>query len=150
MAGLCVAGLALDGVSDKAEGYLHTFREFGVHEHFKAYQWVDGAATGATYTLYYTFVDRSTICAAWWSATDHNPTDCIRAEQGNWLDGIVRFYLWYLRPGFAFTDINDQFRGNWESHVEFCQGLDIASYVTRNGHGRSWSRRWLKRFSCTC
>ena len=146
LAGLCVAGLALDGVSPKAEGYLKTFREFGVGEYFKAYQWVDGAATGATYTLNYTYVDLPSICAAWWSATDRNPADWIRTQQGDWLDGIVRFYLWYMRPGFAFTDINDQFRGNWQSHDEFCQGLDIASYVTRNGHGRPWSRRWLGRF----
>ena len=55
LAGLCVAGLALNGESDRAEGYLQTFREFGVHEYFKAYQWVDGAATGATYTMHYTY-----------------------------------------------------------------------------------------------
>ena len=146
LAGLCVAGLALHGASDRAESYLKTFREFGVHEYFQAYQWVDGAATGATYTLYYTYLDLPSICAAWWSATDRNPADWIRAEQGDWLDGIVRFYLWYMRPGFAFTDINDQFRGNWESHDQFCQGLDIASYVTRNGYGRAWSQRWLGRF----
>ncbi len=143
LAGLCISGLALSGVSERAEGYLRTFREFGVHEYFQAYQWVDGAATGATYTLNYTYVDLPSICAAWWSATDHNPARWIRSEQGDWLDGIIRFYLWYMRPGFAFTDINDQFRGNWESHDEFCQGLDIASYVTRNGHGRAWSQRWL-------
>ena len=146
LAGLCVAGLALDGVSHKAEGYLQTFRELGVNEYFKAYQWVGGAATGATYTLYYTYVDLPSICAAWWSATDRNPADWIRAEQGDWLDGIVRFYLWYMRPGFAFTHINDQYRGNWQSHDQFCQGLDVASYVTRNGYGRTWSRRWAGRF----
>ncbi len=146
LAGLCVSGLALSGVSERAEDYLATFREFGVREYFQAYQWVDGAATGATYTLNYTYVDLPSICAAWWSATDHNPTAWIRSEQGDWLDGIVSFYLWYMRPGFAFTDINDQFRGNWESHDEFCQGLDIASYVTRNGYGREWSQRWLGRF----
>jgi hypothetical protein len=146
LAGLCVAGLALDGVSNQAEGYLQTFREFGVNEYFKAYQWVDGAATGATYTLFYTYVDLPSICAAWWSATDRNPADWIRTQQGDWLGGLVRFYLWYMRPGFAFTDINDQFRGNWQSHDEFCQGLDIASYVTRNGYGRTWSRRWAGRF----
>jgi hypothetical protein len=146
LSGLCVAGLALSGVSDRAEGYLQTFREFGVEEYFRAYQWVDGAATGATYTLSYTYTALPTICAAWWSATDHNPADWIRAEQDDWLDGIIRFYLWYLRPGFAFTDINDQFRGNWQSHDAFCQGLDISSYVTRNGHGRAWSKRWFGRF----
>jgi len=146
LAGLCVAGLALQGVSSKAEGYLQTFREFGVDEYFKAYEWVDGAATGATYTLYYTYVDLPSLCAAWWSATDRNPADWIRTQQGDWLDGIVRFYLWYMRPGFAFTEINDQFRGNWQTHDQFCQGLDIASYVTRNGYGRAWSRRWACRF----
>ncbi len=146
LAGLCVSGLALHGVSDKADGYLQTFREFGVHEYFQAYQWLDGAATGATYTLNYTYVALPSICAAWWSATGHNPAAWIQAEQGDWLDGIVRFYLWYMRPGFAFTDINDQFRGNWDSHDEFCQGLDIASYVTRNGCGRAWSQRWRGRF----
>jgi len=146
LAGLCVAGLALDGVSDKAESYRQTFREFGPGEFFKAYQWVDGAATGATYTLYYTYVDLPSICAAWWSATDRNPADWIRTQQGDWLDGIVRFYLWYMRPGFAFTHINDQYRGNWQSHDQFCQGLDVASYVTRNGYGRAWSRRWTGRF----
>jgi hypothetical protein len=146
LAGLCVAGLALNGVSDKAEGYLATFREFGVREYFQAYQWGDGAATGATYTLFYTYVDLPAICAAWWSATDRNPADWIRTEQGDWLGGIVRFYLWYLRPGFAFTDINDQFRGNWDTHDQFCQGLDIASYVTRDGYGRAFSQRWLGRF----
>lgn len=146
LAGLCVAGLALEGVSNKAKGYLQTFREFGVKEYFKAYQWVDGGATGATYTLYYTYVDLPSICAAWWSATDRNPADWIRTEQGDWLDGIVRFYLWCMRPGFAFTDINDQYRGNWQSHDQFCQGLDVASYVTRNGYGRAWSRRWAGRF----
>lgn len=145
LAGVCVAGLALDGVSNKAEGYLQTFREFGVGEYFKAYRWVDGAATGATYTLYYTYVDLPSICAAWWSATDRNPADWIQTEQGDWLDGIVRFYLWYMRPGFAFTDINDQYRGNWQTHDQFCQGLDVASYVTRNGYGRTWSRRWAGR-----
>ena len=146
LAGLCIAGLALDGVSEKAEGYLETFREYGVDEYFRAYQWVDGAATGATYTLHYTYTALPSICAAWWSATDHNPADWIRAEQGDWLNGIVDFYLWYMRPGFAFTDINDQFRDNWQSHDEYCQGLDIASYVTGNGYGRSWSRRWFGRF----
>ena len=146
LAGLCIAGLALNGESDKAEGYLQTFREFGVHEYFKAYQWVDGAATGATYTMHYTYVDLPSICAAWWSATDHNPADWIQSEQGDWLGGIVEFYLWYMRPGFAFTDINDQFRDSWDSHDEYCQGLDIASYVTRNGYGRAWSQRWLGRF----
>jgi len=30
LAGLCVAGLALDGVSNKAEGYQQTFRQFGM------------------------------------------------------------------------------------------------------------------------
>ncbi|MCH5373606.1 MAG: hypothetical protein JJ992_06485, partial [Planctomycetes bacterium] len=73
LAGLCVAGLALHGVSEKAETYLRTFREFGVDEYFKAYQWVDGAATGATYSLYYTYVDLPSICAAWWSATGQSP-----------------------------------------------------------------------------
>jgi hypothetical protein len=145
LAGLCVAGLALSGASDRAEGYLRTFRQFG-DEYFQAYGWVDGAATGATYTLYYTYTALPTICAAWWSATDRNPADWIRVEQGDWLDGITRFYLWYMRPGFAFTDINDQFRGNWQSHDQYCQGLDIATYVTRNGHGRAWSQRWLGRF----
>jgi hypothetical protein len=67
-------------------------------------------------------------------------------RQGNWLNEIVRFYLWYMRPGFAFTRINDQFRGDWQSQDEYCQGLDIASYVTRNGYGRAWSERWFGRF----
>jgi len=146
LAGLAVAGLALHGVSPKADSYLQVFREFGVHEYFKAYDWVDGAATGATYTMNYTYVDLPSICAAWWSATDRNPSDWIRHQQGGWLDDLVRFYLWYMRPGFAFTDINDQFRGDWDTHDEFCQGLDIASYVTRNGYGRAWSQRWLARF----
>ncbi|HAK94067.1 MAG TPA: hypothetical protein DCM87_03425 [Planctomycetes bacterium] len=146
LAGLAVAGLSLHGVSPKAEEYLRAFREFGVHEYFKAYEWVDGAATGATYTMFYTYWDLPSICAAWWSATGRNPADWIRAEQGDWLNDIVRFYLWYMRPGFAFTHINDQFRGDWDSHDEFCQGLDIASYVARNGFGRAWSARWLGRF----
>ena len=146
LAGMCVAGLALSGVSDKADGYLRSFRKFGVNEYFKAYQWVDGAATGATYTFHYTYTALPSICAAWWSATDRNPAEWIRTEQGDWLGDIVRFYLWYMRPGFAFTHINDQFRGDWQSHDEFCQGLDIASYVTRDGHGRSWSDRWFGRF----
>jgi hypothetical protein len=146
LAGLCVAGLALHGESEKAEYYLATFREFGVDEYFKAYEWVDGAATGATYTMYYTYTALPSICAAWWSATDRNPTDWIKAEQGDWLNDMVRFYLWYMRPGFAFTDINDQFRGDWQSHDQFCQGLDIAAYLTRDGYGRAWSQRWYGRF----
>jgi hypothetical protein len=146
LAGVVVSGIALHGVSDKADGYLDVFRRFGVGEYFKAYQWVAGAATGATYTLDYTFVYLSQICAAWWSATGDNPAQWIRAEQDGWLDGIVRFYLWYMRPGFAFTDINDQYRDVWRSHDQFCQGLDIASYVTRSGHGRAWSQRWIGRF----
>ena len=133
-------------MSQKADTYLELFRSWGVHEYFKAYDWVDGAATGATYTLNYTYVDLPQICAAWWSATDRNPTDWIRAEQGDWLNDIVRFYLWYMRPSFVFTDINDQFRDNWSTHDSFCQGLDIATYVTRNGYGRAWSQRWLARF----
>ena len=146
LAGVVVAGIALHGVSDKADGYLDVFRRFGVGEYFHAYQWVEGAATGATYTLDYTFVYLSQICAAWWSATGSNPAQWIRAEQDGWLDGIVRFYLWYMRPGFAFTDINDQYRDVWRSHDQFCQGLDIASYVTRSGRGRGWSQRWMGRF----
>ncbi len=146
LAGLCIAGLALDGVSARAEGYLQTFREFGVEDYFKAYQWVDGAATGSTYTMHYTYVDLPSVCAAWWSATSRNPADWIQSEQGGWLEGIVEFYLWSMRPGFAFPDINDQFRDNWKSDDEYCQGLDIASYVTRNGYGRSWSQRWRARF----
>jgi hypothetical protein len=146
LAGVTVAGIALHGVSDKAEVYLKLFRRWGVNEYFKAYQWVDGAATGATYTFSYTYVDLPSICAAWWSATGKNPADWILANEGDWLGGMVRFYLWYMRPGFAFTDINDQFRDIWSTHDEFCQGLDIASYVTRSGYGRAWSQRWLARF----
>jgi hypothetical protein len=146
LAGLAVAGIALWGVSDRAEGYLKLFRQWGVEDYFRAYQWVDGAATGATYTLFYTYVDLPQIAAAWWSATGENPQAWIRQNQGDWLDGIVRFYLWSMRPGFAFTDINDQSRDIWSTHDQFCQGLDIASYVTRNGYGRAWSRRWLGRF----
>lgn len=146
VAGLAVAGLALHGVSPKATNYLDVFRQYGVQEFFRAYDWVDGAATGATYTMNYTYVDLPSLCAAWWSATGRNPNAWIREQQGDWLDDIVRFYLWYMRPGFAFTDINDQFRGNWDTHDEFCQGLDIASHVTRNGFGRAWSQRWLARF----
>ncbi len=146
LAGVAVAGIALKGVSGKAEGYLKLFREWGVNDYFKTYQWVDGAATGATYTLYYTYVDLSQVAAAWWSATGKNPQPWLRANQGDWLDGIVRFYLWSMRPGFAFPDINDQSRDTWSTHDQFCQGLDIAAYVTRNGHGRAWSQRWLGRF----
>jgi len=146
LSGLAISGIALHGVSDKADGYLDVFRQFGVNEYFKAYQWVEGAATGGTYTLDYTFVDLPQICAAWWSATGNNPVPWIRAKQDGWLDGIVRFYLWYMRPGFAFTDINDQYRNIWSSHDQFCQGLDIASYVTRSASGRAWSQRWIGRF----
>lgn len=146
LAGMSVAGLALHGVSDKAEGYLDLFRSWGVNDYFQAYQWVDGAATGATYTFFYTYVDLSQLCAAWWSATGRNPNAWLGENQGDWLDGIVRSYLWYMRPGFAFTDINDQARDLWSTQDQFCQGLDIASYVTRNGYGRTWSQRWLGRF----
>jgi hypothetical protein len=146
LAGLAVSGIALHGVSDKADDFLDVFRKFGVAEYFKAYQWVEGAATGGTYTLDYTYVTLPQICAAWWSATGKNPAPWIRDKQGGWLDGIVRFYLWYLRPGFAFTDINDQYRNIWNSHDQFCQGLDIAGYVTRSTYGRTWSQRWIGRF----
>jgi hypothetical protein len=146
LAGVTLAGIALTGVSEKAEDYLQLFREWGVKDHFQAYQWVDGAATGATYTMYYTYVDLPSIAAAWWSATGQNPNPWIRENQGDWLNGMARFYLWSMRPGFAFQNINDQSRGTWNSHDQFCQGLDIASYVTRNGHGRTWAQRWLRRF----
>ncbi len=146
LAGVTLAGIALHGCSDKAEGYLSVVREWGVDDYFKAYEWVDGAATGATYTFFYTYVDLACLCAAWWSATGRNPNEWIHFRGGDWLDGIVRFYLWYLRPGFAFTHINDQSRADWATHDQFCQALDIASYVTRNGHGRAWSLRWLDRF----
>lgn len=145
LAGVTLAGIALAGVSDKANAYLELFRTWGVNDYFQAHEWVDGAATGATYTMYYTYVDLPSIAGAWWSATGENPQRWIRENQGDWLDGIVRFYLWSLRPGFAFPDINDQYRGTWQTHDQFCQGLDIASYVTRNGYGRAWSQRWLGR-----
>ncbi|UCF14688.1 MAG: hypothetical protein JSW59_14840, partial [Phycisphaerales bacterium] len=146
LAGLVISGIALHGVSSKADGYLDVFRRFGVNEYFKAYQWVQGAATGGNYTFDYTFVDLPQICAAWWSATGNNPVLWIRVKQDGWIDSIVRFYLWYMRPGFAFTDINDQYRNIWSSHDQFCQGLDIAAYVTRSGPGRAWSQRWMGRF----
>lgn|GEM_PF-2148804 len=146
LAGMTVAGIALSGVSPKADTYLGLLRTWGVPDYFKACQSVDGAATGATYTFFYTYRDLPSLCAAWWSATGKNPNPWIRANQGDWLDGIVRFYLWYMRPGFAFTDINDQSRDMWGTHDQFCLGLDAASYVTRNGHGRAWSGRWLGRF----
>lgn len=146
LAGATIAGIALHGVSPKADGYLELFRTWGAKDYFKAYEWVEGAATGATYTLTYTFVDLPQIAAAWWSATGRNPHPWIRENQGDWLDGIVRFYLWSFRPGFAFLDINDQARDTWETHDQFSQGLDIASYVTRNGFGRAWSERWRARF----
>jgi len=146
LAGVTVAGIALKGVSPKADTYLKLFRQWGVNDYFRAYQWVDGAATGASYTMYYTYVDLPAVCAAWWSATGRNPAEWIRTRQGDWLGGIVRFYLWSMRPGFAFTDINDLYRDIWRSHDQFCQGLDIACYVTRSGHGRAWAGRWLGRF----
>ncbi len=143
LAGVGVAGLALHGRSDKAKGYLDLVRTWGVNDFFKAMQWVDGAATGATYTVFYTYVDLPQLCAAWWSATGQNPNPWIRANQGDWLDGIVRFYLWSMRPGFAFCDINDQYRDTYASHDQFCRGLDAAAYVTRSGYGRAWAQRWL-------
>ena len=146
LAGVTVAGIALKGVSPKAERYLKLFRTWGVNDYFKAYQWVDGAATGASYTMYYTYVDLPAICAAWWSATGRNPAAWIRRRQGDWLGGMVRFYLWSMRPGFAFTEINDLYRPLWGSHDQFCQGLDIATYVARDRHGRAWAQRWLGRF----
>ncbi len=146
LAGVTLAGIALKGVHPKADEYLTLFRTWGVSDYFRAYAWVDGAATGASYTMYYTYVDLSGICAAWWSATGRNPAPWVRDRQGDWLGGIVRFYLWSMRPGFAFTDINDLYRPIWGSHDQFCQGLDIATYVTRDCHGRAWARRWLGRF----
>lgn len=146
LAGLTLSGIALSGVSPKADGYLQVLRQWGVNDFFKAYEWVDGAATGATYTLFYTYVDLSCLCAAWWSATDRNPADWIRTHQGDWLNNMAMFLCWYMRPGFAFTDINDLYRPIWGSHDQFCQGLDVASYVTRNRHGRAWALRWLGRF----
>lgn len=146
LAGLAAAGLALHGVSDKSRAYLDTFRRFGVEEYFKACQWVDGAATGASYTLTYTYVHLPSICAAWWSATEHNPAPWIHERQGDWLGGIVRFYLWSMRPGFAFTDVDDLYRDLWSSGDQFCQGLDIATYLTRDGFGRTWAQRWHSRF----
>lgn len=143
LAGVGVAGLALHGVSEKARGYLDLIRTWGVNDFFKAMQWVDGAATGATYSMYYTYVDLPQFCAAWWSATGQNPNPWIRANQGDWLEGIVRFYLWSMRPGFAFLDINDQYRDTYASHDQFCRGLDAATYVTRSGQGRAWAQRWL-------
>ena len=146
LAGVTLAGIVLKGVHPKAEEYLGLFRTWGVNDYFQAYEWVDGAATGASYTMYYTYVDLPAICAAWWSATGRNPAPWIREHQGDWLGGIVRFYLWSMRPGFAFTDINDLYRPLWNSHDQFCRGLDIATYVTRDGHGRAWAQRWLGRF----
>ncbi|MFO8014277.1 MAG: hypothetical protein R6X20_13350 [Phycisphaerae bacterium] len=146
LAGVTLAGIALKGVHPKAEAYLTLFRTWGVNDYFRAYEWVDGAATGASYTMYYTYVDLPAICAAWWSATGRNPAPWIREHQGDWLGGIVRFTLWSMRPGFAFTDINDLYRPLWNSHDQFCRGLDIATYVTRDGHGRAWAERWLGRF----
>ncbi len=146
LAGVALAGISLHGVSPKADGYLKVLRDWGVNDYFKAYQWVDGAATGATYTMFYTYVDLPSIFAVWWSATGKNPSAWLRENQAGWLDSMVRFNLWYMRPGFAFTDINDLYREIWASHDQFCQGLDIASYVTRSGLGRAWSRRWMARF----
>ncbi len=143
LAGMTVAGIALMGVSDKAEGYLKLFREWGVNDYFKTYEWVDGAATGGLYSIFYTYVDLPALCAAWWSATGQNPAEWIKQNQGDWLGKMVAFNLWYMRPGFAFTDINDTYRDIWGSHDQFCQGLDIASYVTRDGYGRAWAQRWL-------
>jgi len=41
LAGMTLAGIALHGVSDKAEGYLALLREWGVEDYFKAYAWVN-------------------------------------------------------------------------------------------------------------
>ncbi|HEX8914668.1 MAG TPA: hypothetical protein VF796_20120 [Humisphaera sp.] len=145
VAGLAVAGLSLHGVSDKADGYLAAFRRYGVNEYFKAYDWVDGAATGATYTLHYTYTALPSLMAAWWSATGQNPVEWVRANQGGWLDQMARFETWYLRPGFAFTNLNDQFRGDWDTHDEYASGLDMLAYLTRDGQARAYSQRWLAR-----
>jgi len=92
LAGLCLAAIALKGESQKADGYLEVFRQYGPGEYFKAYQWVDGAATGATYTIYYTYVDLPAIAAAWWSATGKNPNAWIRQTPGR-LAGRDRTFL---------------------------------------------------------
>lgn len=145
LAGMTVAGIALSGVSAKADGYLKLFREWGVNDFFKSCEWTEGAMTGGLYSMFYNGVDLSAVCAAWWSATGHNPAGWIRQNQGDWLGKMVAFNRWYMRPGFAFTDINDTYREIWASHDQFCQGLDIANYVCRDGYGRAWSQRWLGR-----
>jgi hypothetical protein len=73
LAGMAISGIALHGVSPKADEYLKLFRTWGVHDYFKTYEWIDGAATGATYTMFYTYVDLPMVAAAWWSATGKNP-----------------------------------------------------------------------------
>ncbi len=145
LAGVALSGIALKGANSKADQYIDLVRTWGVNDFFRAYEWVDGAATGATYTLFYTYVHLPALCSAWWSATGTNPAPWIERNQGDWLNELVEFMVWYMKPGFAFTDINDLYRPIWSSHDQFCQGLDIASYVTGNGCGRSWSLRWLGR-----
>jgi len=145
LAAVTIAGIALQGDSPKAARYLRLFRTWGVNEFFQTYDWVDSAATGGRYTFYYTYVDLGHLLAAWWSATGRNPAPWIREHQGDWLGDIVRFYLWYMRPGISFTDCNDQRMSIWNVKDQFSQGLDLASYLTRDGYGRSLSRRWNRK-----
>lgn len=145
LAAVTVAGIALKGDSAKADEYLELARTFGPDELFQAFDWVDGAATGGRYTIYYTYPDLGHVLAAWWSATGRNPTAWIRRHRGAWLDDAARFHLWYIRPGVSFTDANDQRMSNWNVKDQYSQGLDLATYLTRDGRARSLSLRWNRK-----
>ena len=142
LAAVTVAGIALKGDSPRAEGYLKLARTWGPRELFKSFEWVDGAATGGRYTFYYTYVDVGHLLAAWWSATGRNPAPWLRRRQGDWPGKMVRFHLWYLRPGISWTDCNDQRMGNWNVKDQYAQALDLLTYVTGDGLGRELSIRW--------
>lgn len=145
LAALVTIGIALQGDSPKADGYLDFAARFLREKIGTIRQVEDGASADGFYGYYHEFTHLALIAAAWRSATDWDAARWIAEQQGDWLRRQMLFQMRMTYPNGGFVLDGDMSEGD-RDREQYRRQIDAVTGMYRNGFGRTWAdmmqRRW--------